>query len=342
MQRMKWIDTAKGIAIILVVIGHVVSSYQSSGMYLTSTIFNFSHDFVYSFHMASFMILSGILFSCASENKRNNSIISKIINYGIPYIAFSIVWWLFKVVLASHTNTPVSISDILLIPIFPISFMWYIYALLIMNIIQMKLPVGAKRKYRLIHMGIALILLLSSNYLCETLSFISFEDLIICDIFKHYLYFLIGVYYARKFVILVENSTRKLPLITSITGCFLLVANILLYNFPGLNISIVRIIVALIGSAFLIMLSHIVSESVVLNYLGKNSLAIYVLHSLAIAGTRSVMTRLWNGSDLRGWLPLVICSLFGIILPLVAYSVSQKIWKLDFFFSPGKYIHINK
>ena len=37
-KRVEWVDCAKGMAIILVVIGHVVSSYHESGLYLNSSI----------------------------------------------------------------------------------------------------------------------------------------------------------------------------------------------------------------------------------------------------------------------------------------------------------------
>ena len=44
-ERIKWIDTAKGIAIILVVIGHVVQSYHNLHQYENSFLFNFTHQY---------------------------------------------------------------------------------------------------------------------------------------------------------------------------------------------------------------------------------------------------------------------------------------------------------
>lgn len=60
-SRIHWIDIAKGMAIIFVVIGHVAVSYHNVHQYEDSMLFNFSHLFVYSFHMALFMMLSGLL-----------------------------------------------------------------------------------------------------------------------------------------------------------------------------------------------------------------------------------------------------------------------------------------
>lgn len=67
-KRIEWIDISKGVAIICVVIGHVVSSYHESGMYLNNTWWNFIHQFVYSFHMPLFMLLSGVLYGLSSKN----------------------------------------------------------------------------------------------------------------------------------------------------------------------------------------------------------------------------------------------------------------------------------
>lgn len=47
-KRIEALDVAKGIGIILVIIGHLSSSYL--------------HDWIYSFHMPLFFIISGICF----------------------------------------------------------------------------------------------------------------------------------------------------------------------------------------------------------------------------------------------------------------------------------------
>ena len=70
MTRINWIDTAKGITIILVVMGHVVVSYHNVEEYECSTLFNFSHQFVYSFHMALFMMVSGMLQYLSTKRKQ--------------------------------------------------------------------------------------------------------------------------------------------------------------------------------------------------------------------------------------------------------------------------------
>lgn len=79
--RIKWIDTAKGVAIILVVIGHVVQSYHNVHQYENSFLFNFSHRLAYSFHMPLFMIVSGmLLYDSLLKNKYNLTISGGVFN----------------------------------------------------------------------------------------------------------------------------------------------------------------------------------------------------------------------------------------------------------------------
>lgn len=55
-KRIQWPDLLKAFAIILVVIGHVVSTYDSRGYNAPIALW------IYSFHMPLFMMLSGMFF----------------------------------------------------------------------------------------------------------------------------------------------------------------------------------------------------------------------------------------------------------------------------------------
>lgn len=135
-QREKWIDSARGIAIVLVVIGHVVASYHEANLYTGIGLYNFTTQFVYSFHMALFMMVSGYLYSKSRHENKIYETMKRLLNYGIPYLIFTVLWILMKLVLASITNSSVSITDIPKSIFYPVSFMWFIYALMIMQMVQ--------------------------------------------------------------------------------------------------------------------------------------------------------------------------------------------------------------
>ena len=64
-ERQHWLDVVKGLAIILVVIGHVGSTYGGES---ASQSFNTIHAFIYSFHMPLFMFISEYLFISSLKN----------------------------------------------------------------------------------------------------------------------------------------------------------------------------------------------------------------------------------------------------------------------------------
>lgn len=84
-KRIEWIDICKGIAILLVIIGH-------SGL---TTGFAFDvKKLIYSFHMPLFFIISGYLFkkSTTKEFKLLDFIYKKIKSLVIPYFSFNIIF----------------------------------------------------------------------------------------------------------------------------------------------------------------------------------------------------------------------------------------------------------
>ena len=129
------------------------------------------------------------------------------ISYGVPYIFFSGLWWIFKTVLISLVNTKLSFCDLVLTPVFPISFMWFIYALMLMEIVQV--IVGKLNKTKMyIHVILAFVLLVIQPYMASISLFNTgyvFSDLIISDVMSYYFYFCIGVYFGNEIISVIKK-----------------------------------------------------------------------------------------------------------------------------------------
>ncbi len=84
-QRDPKIDFAKGVLIVLVVLGHCIQiSYAGSNEFYSNGLFKL----IYSFHMPAFMLISGWLFY-SSRNKAYSKIaVAKLQHIGIPILAF--------------------------------------------------------------------------------------------------------------------------------------------------------------------------------------------------------------------------------------------------------------
>ena len=93
MKRIVWIDTLKGFAILLVVMGHVCQMrFPISGKWLA--------DIIYSFHMPLFLFLSGLFARKAVEavdNRQvNGYIIKKTRQLLVPFFVWMILWCVIK------------------------------------------------------------------------------------------------------------------------------------------------------------------------------------------------------------------------------------------------------
>jgi fucose 4-O-acetylase-like acetyltransferase len=82
-NRIEWVDTAKGIGLLLVIIGHLHLPYITT--------------WIYFFHMPLFFFLSGVVFS---EQKYNfkDFLIRRVKSLVIPYFSLGLVIWCFYVI----------------------------------------------------------------------------------------------------------------------------------------------------------------------------------------------------------------------------------------------------
>ena len=65
-ERVLWLDFMKGIAIILVVVGHVLDGVFGQEMFQHSNWMRVLYNIIYSFHMPFFFMLSGIALSISN------------------------------------------------------------------------------------------------------------------------------------------------------------------------------------------------------------------------------------------------------------------------------------
>lgn len=89
-NRIEWIDTAKGLGLILVILGHLHIPYAAT--------------WIYFFHMPLFFFLSGTVYSGQKYNFKD-FIIRKIKSLIIPYFTLGIVIWLFYAVVNIFIST---------------------------------------------------------------------------------------------------------------------------------------------------------------------------------------------------------------------------------------------
>ena len=218
--------------------------------------------------------------------------------------------------------------------------MWFIYALLLMVLVQLLVSKWSNNNYfACFHLIVGIALCLIQPFIAKTLENVAFEDLIFSDFMKKYIYFLVGFYGYRYIVRLVESEHRTK--IAVLTGVLLVGINLLSFNGMMKIGTLLGIVLALCGSLFMVTLCKGIDSCRILNYLGQCSLSIYVLQGPSIAAVRQALEMVYKPSaEGQGWIPFIVCTAMGTILPLFIYYLTTKIWKLDFVFSPTKYIKL--
>ena len=152
MMRIKELDIAKGICIILVVLGHFFPEGAPHWYAVMRSV-------IYSFHMPVFMFVSGFVYIYAERNVSYGTfLLKKVRRIAVPYFLVSCLFIAIKLIpqaLSIYVKNPVTLSSFLKVFYYPeaaVSF-WYLWALWWFF---MLVPLLRTRGARLIALGLSL------------------------------------------------------------------------------------------------------------------------------------------------------------------------------------------
>lgn len=298
-KRLDYIDTAKGIGIILVVIYHHLLGAE------------FINNWISSFHMPLFFMITGYLYAFRDDYTKpvGKFIVQKLKGLMYPFAILSvivIIWnaFFYNVLFPSVTpeNSTLEIFW-LTITTYGYHALWFVPCLFYSSVIFYLL-----RKYHLHHWILAIIVLFAA----------AFTVVPEADIFTYYpvrffVRILIGlmfIYFGYLFFRLLSKIQKRWQLIILIvSGLVTVLSFIVYYLYPGLlpfiNIGvchiekpIIYILLALSSSAFIILLSQYINNKVV-GFFGKNSIVILAFHmDLTIEAAWLIEGRIpWNVNE---------------------------------------------
>lgn len=93
MNRVDWIDIAKGLGMLAVVWGHICCE-------------GWSNDLVYSFHIPLFFFLSGLVFNGKKHRDFFQFLKNRARRLLLPYFIYSVITWLFWVLFTRYSGKP--------------------------------------------------------------------------------------------------------------------------------------------------------------------------------------------------------------------------------------------
>lgn len=322
-ERIRWIDSAKGIATLLVVTGHVWGGY--TGNYAVpeyQKLIDYVVWIIYTFHMALFFALSGYVYAVSKKAVLDSNGYISLIKRKckvlmIPYFIVGIITILIKIPFSGSIANGYTWINIILLPIKPVEQLWFLYVLFLCFCIK---GFCEWKKIDGVLLPIAMLLLgtvfsiyggeFAKSWLSTGVSFLS-----------DYIYFYMGYkLFNCKFNISVP--------VFSLAVVGFLVLSTWAYYFD-LNKGIymaTRILLAFCGSMIVFYISsriRLVSDSKILNCIGNYSMIIYLIHPLLcsilrrgmyVVGVNNFVIHIFVGTILGVVIPIIMEILFKTTL----------------------------
>lgn len=280
-DRIKWIDTCKGIAMILVILGH-------------SHLPKILQSFIYSFHMPLFFFLSGYVFNVKNTFKEFS--IKKLKTLYIPYLVFSLVIYIFDFTMyfisnKIHKNYNFNFVNRIIGIILPwrgvfSGVLWFLICLVVMEFIMWFIIKASKNNNKIIIAITSIITIIGVIYIkLIGLALPFYIDVV----FITFIYFSLG--YSLKSSKLLRNIKLNKVSIGIITMILFITyyinyldlgkTNVELYESKIGNV-VLYFLSAFSGIIIFVVISKKFEKSKILNFLGKNTLIYYSLQGVLI------------------------------------------------------------
>ena len=323
MERNVLVDRLKGYACFLVLFGHVIMGIRLAGIDIPS-FFEGVEKFVWSFHVALFLFLSGVVYHVTGEWKgkktKGKFILYKLYNLGVPYVVFSVVYILINS-FVGEANTGFSSSDIFTIWKTPVAQYWFLYVLFFLFCIWAALS-GILKNWQIT------LLVLAIGYVAPLcgLSLGSFDA-----VFYSALAFGIGTFVNFKKLTEIPTWTKCVVVLMHLAvGIFLVVIN-------QIEAPFVKEMMVLFGIYSSIMLIFMLQNWKIfarfLDFVNKYSFQMYLLHTIFTAGIRIILLHL---NITQWWIHVPVGTLCGLLFSVLAAVIAKKTKYLNFFFFPSK------
>ncbi|GAX05144.1 fucose 4-O-acetylase [Secundilactobacillus pentosiphilus] len=318
-ERIDWVDVAKGLGILLVIYGHAIGGIMnSSGVQISRALYD-TYNVIYGFHMPLFFFLSGLFASKWVQREWHLAFKQKALTLVIPYFIWTFITGTVMAISKRFTNSGLGFRNVLWSPIAPFSEYWFLYVLFFSFVIYY-FGIRIIGKSGLFSLAIVLFFLRPFIY-----------HFWIFDAFSlDFLFFMVGT------AILQRKSLKRFLLVSKVKFfCSILIfifVNIIYVKVLSFDNylfgSYFKIFTISVGILFAIYLSQFIVKSRWLNnavsYLGRCSMAIYVMHLIPIAGSRIVAIKFLKVSNTFGL--SIIISIIALVTCLVGYIILNKTW----------------
>lgn len=293
--RIKQIDSLRGLAIFLVVLGHSIIVYPIN--LHENTLWKIIFDFISTVHLPLFYVISGFCFSYKSDYL--NYIYKKIKRILIPFFFFNLIDFVSRTLLPMFVNKNIGLKDYALSIVQSGGQYQFLYILFIIFLIY---PIVDKLNNNKTFAILILLVLLTTN-----LTRLPDSNFCYKLILKYAFYFNIGNLIRKYYKKVFEYKNKSMKVVLYL---ILWIATFILnMSIKSAILSIVTSICAIVFCYYL--MSFDVSNRI-LNDFGKYSLQLYLIDAFALTISRYIICKVTS-------IPIVIV-LFNMLCDFfVAY-----------------------
>ncbi|MDP1625725.1 acyltransferase family protein [Parvibaculum sp.] len=306
-QRINWIDTAKGLTIILVVMEHTTFGVSNAIGHMP-LVFGAIAEFAKPFRMPLFFLVAGLFAYKALFGDLRKFVDGKIVHFAYFYVLWSVIQIGIKMI--PHEGAwQVTYVDLLMIPIQPFAVLWFIYSLA-MFFVTMRLLREA-RPFFVFFFALALYFTrLDTGWM------------LLDEFAWRFIWFVTGVYGAKQ-IFQIADWARVYPAKSAgLAGLMLACVGTVVFSHL-VDIRALELLMGFAGAGSAIMLVSLLASRGLagpIAYVGRHSLYVFLTFFLPMATMRIVLTRL--GLD-NGDLITLISTTIAVVTPILAFRLVE-------------------
>lgn len=306
------IDVSKGIGIILVVIGHVLSPVMSG-----NSILEWLYSVIYTFHMPLFFFVSGYVAKklVTKPVAKIELIKQRLLRLMVPYCVWAVIYLPMKIIMAEH----VRFSDEYKWYSFflgnnPDGQLWFLYVLFVISIFMIFFVTSK-------NISALTILFIIGSILAPLIPFsIGFTSITLTFSLYQVGFFFLGTLTAVKF----DYNKVTTNITAFIISAVVLVSYSVVLWIRKEEVWFLQAIVALCAIYVCLFVSALIAKTKVkapFIYLGKKSMEIYLLHGPLLVIGRILLPVIIHNT----YVYLLVLSLISIVISLAISFVINKI-----------------
>tara|TARA_R110000824_G_scaffold137637_2_gene302094 strand:- start:114208 stop:115260 length:1053 start_codon:yes stop_codon:yes gene_type:complete len=321
-QRIDWVDMAKGLTIILVVMEHTTAGVGAAIGHLP-VIFGALAEFAKPFRMPLFFLVAGLFAWKALYGDLRKFVDGKIVHFAYFYLLWSVIQIGLKIAIPHESTWQVTYVDLLMIPIQPFAVLWFIYALALF-FATMRLLRSARPAFVF--------------FFALALYFARIETgwMLIDEFAWRFIWFVTGVYGAKQIFELADWA-RALPLRAAALATVMLASVALVVFSHLIDIRGLELLMGVAGAGSAIILVSLLASAGLgapLAYVGSHSLFIFLSFFLPMATMRIGLVRL--GVE-NGDLITLVSTAVAVIAPIIGYRIVSRTPLAFFFIRPDMF-----